>query len=110
MSGGHFNYDQYKIQLIADDIEQIILSNDSTEVDQWGGKKGYGFTPETIAEFKNGLDILRQAQIYAQRIDWLVSGDDGEDNFHSRLKHDLGIEIYNERLRQKYSKFYNEPE
>ena len=91
MSGGHFNYEQYKIQMIADDIEQIILSNDSTEIDQWGSKKGYGFTPETIAEFKKGLSILRQAHIYAHRIDWLVSDDDGEDNFHSRLKHDLEL-------------------
>jgi TFIIF-interacting CTD phosphatase-like protein len=40
-------------------------------------------------KFKKGLDILRKAQIYAQRIDWLVSGDDGEDYFHSRLKNDL---------------------
>lgn len=29
------------------------------------------------------------AQVYAQRIDWLLSGDDGEDNFHLRLKEDL---------------------
>ena len=46
-------------------------------------------TPETMAEFKAGLEILRQAHIYAQRIDWLMSGDDGEDSFHRRLKHDL---------------------
>ena len=90
MSGGHFDYKQYELGRIADEIEQIILGNDSTEIDQWGSKKGYGFAPETIAEFKKGLDILRQAEIYAQRIDWLVSGDDGEDSFHSRLKHDLG--------------------
>jgi hypothetical protein len=81
MSGGHFNYEQYKIQRIADYIEQIIISND--------GDKGYSFSEETIAEFKKGLDILRQAEIYAQRIDWLVSGDDGEDRFHIRLKQDL---------------------
>jgi hypothetical protein len=29
------------------------------------------------------------AQIYAQRIDWLISGDDGEDSFRERLKEDL---------------------
>jgi hypothetical protein len=32
---------------------------------------------------------LNQALIYAQRIDWLVSGDDGEDTFHARLAEDL---------------------
>lgn len=29
------------------------------------------------------------AQIYTQRIDWLVSGDDSEDSFRERLKEDL---------------------
>lgn len=48
------------------------------------------YTPETIQEFKNGIDILKKASVYAQRIDWLISGDDGEENFHKRLKQDLG--------------------
>lgn len=89
MSGGHFQYDQWKISNIADEVEQLILTNDSEELNQWGDRKGAHYTPETIEEFKKGLTILRQAYIYAQRIDWLVSGDDGEDSFHSRLKHDL---------------------
>lgn len=89
MSGGHFQYDQWKISNIADEVEQLILTNDSEELNQWGDRKGAHYTPETIEEFKKGLTILRQAYIYAQRIDWLVCGDDGEDSFHSRLKHDL---------------------
>lgn len=44
---------------------------------------------ETIEEFKQGLSILRKAYIYAQRIDWLLSGDDGEESFHKRLKEEL---------------------
>ena len=35
------------------------------------------------------LFLLKKATIYAQRIDWLVSGDDGEESFLSRLKEDL---------------------
>lgn len=89
MSGGHFQYKQWEIGNIADEVEQLILDNDSEELDQWGDRKGYHFTPETIEEFKKGLLILRQAHIYTQRIDWLVSGDDGEDSFHSRLKKEL---------------------
>jgi len=89
MSGGHFNYKQWEIGHIADEVEQLILDNDSEEVNQWGDRMGSHFTPETIAEFKVGLEILRKAHIYAQRIDWLVSGDDGEDSFIRRLKHDL---------------------
>lgn len=89
MSGGHFQYKQWEIERIADEVEQIILDNDSDERNQYGDLKGYHFTPETIEEFKKGLTILRQGYVYAQRIDWLVSADDGEDSFHSRLKHEL---------------------
>ena len=89
MSGGHFQYKQWEISNIADEVEQLILTNDSEEKNQWGDRKGYHYTPETIEEFKKGLVLLRQAYVYAQRIDWLVSGDDGEDSFHSRLKFEL---------------------
>ena len=89
MSGGHFNYKQYDIGHIADEVEQIIIDNDSTEEDEYGCSKGCRFSPEIIDEFKQGLKILRQAQVYVQRIDWLVSGDDGPDSFLKRLQHDL---------------------
>jgi len=89
MSGGHFQYKQWEISNIADEVEQLILTNDSEEKDEWGDRKGYHYTPETIEEFKKGLVLLRQAYVYAQRIDWLVSGDDGEDSFHRRLKFEL---------------------
>ena len=89
MSGGHFQYKQWEIGNIADEVEQLILDNDSEEKDEWGDRKGYHFSPETIEEFKKGLVLLRQAYVYAQRIDWLVSADDGEDSFHNRLKFEL---------------------
>lgn len=45
--------------------------------------------PEILEEFKKGLKILKTAAIYAQRIDWLLSGDDGEQSFKERLKEEL---------------------
>ena len=89
MSGGHFDYEQYRIQRIADSIEQLILDNDSDELNEYGSPKGYGFSLKTVEEFRTGLVHLKTALIYAQRIDWLVSGDDGEDTFHERLEKDL---------------------
>lgn len=89
MSGGHFDYDQYRIDRIADDVEQLILTNESTELNEWGDRRGRGYSPEVIAEFGKGLHLLRQAAVYAQRIDWLISGDDGEDSFLNRLTNDL---------------------
>ena len=85
MSGGHFNYDQYKIGMIADDIQNLIDNNNIKN--EWGYANNY--SEETIAEFRKAIVLLREAQVYAQRIDWLVSGDDGEDNFHERIKSDL---------------------
>jgi len=95
MSGGHFDYEQYKISQIADDIDQLVRDNNNKELNEWGDTKGSNFSAETIAEFKKGIEILKQAYVYAQRIDWLMSGDDGEDTFHERLKDDL--ELTNEQ-------------
>lgn len=77
MSGGHFDYDQYRIRRIADEVEQLIIDNSNE------------FSQETIEEFKIGLEYLKKAEVYTQRIDWLVSGDDGEDTFHNRLQSEL---------------------
>lgn len=39
MSGGHFNYDQYRIGQMADEVEQLILNNDNPETNEWGDPK-----------------------------------------------------------------------
>jgi hypothetical protein len=89
MSGGHYDYAQYRINEIADAIQRVIETNNSDELDEYGYTIGHQFSPETIEEFKKGLAILQQAFVYAHRMDWLLSGDDGEDSFHKRLAHDL---------------------
>lgn len=89
MSGGHFQYQQYKLTEMADEIEQLIYTNDSDEKDRWGDTIGAHYSRETIREFVKAVELLKQAHAYVQRIDWLVSGDDGEDSFHSRLKIEL---------------------
>lgn len=81
MSGGKFDYKQYQIDYIVDEIEQIIRNNKEVE---W-----HNYSDETIKEFKKGVELLKKAACYAQRIDWLVSGDDSEKAFHERLKEDL---------------------
>ncbi len=99
MSGGHFQYKQWEIGNIADEVEQLIIDNDSEELNQYGDRKGYGYSKETMAKFKEALTILRHAHIYTQRIDWLVSGDDGEDSFHRRLKDELKNEYQRNSIR-----------
>ena len=94
MSGGHFNYNQHFINDIADEIEEEIGKNKMgwswVSIQDWRNKYNkQRYKPETIKEFKKAVKILRKAYIYAHRIDWLFSGDDGEEDFHERLKEDL---------------------
>ena len=98
MSGGHFNYDQRRIDPIADDIQREIDNNGRALTEEekrdyyWDDDKAthhYEYPEEIIEEFKKGVHYLRLAAIYAQRIDWLLSGDDGEESFLERLKEEL---------------------
>ena len=85
MSGGHFDYKQYNLDYIADEIEQLIRNN--RVEDQYGYSRN--FSEETLKEFERAIQMIKVAAVYAQRIDWLVSGDDSEKAFHERLEEDL---------------------
>ena len=88
MSGGHFDYYQFHMNDIVSKIEEAIENEISGSANEWGDATPYGFSEETINEFKRAIDLLKLAEIYTQRIDWLLSGDDGEDSFHERLSED----------------------
>lgn len=89
MSGGHFDYSQYQIDRIAEEIDTLIRNNGSQEKDIYGYLLHQNYPEDIIEQFKIASLKLREAYIYAQRIDWLVSGDDGEDSFRERLKSSL---------------------
>lgn len=91
MSGGFFEYNQYKIYQIAEELEDVILKNGKKRErrESWEDEYNYEYPPEVIAKFKEGLEFLKKAHIYAHRIDWLLSGDDGEETFLERLESDL---------------------
>ena len=97
MSGGHFDYAQYRMNDIVNKIEEIIARNNleiaegNKPKDDWGfdEQSDYEYPPHIIEEFKNAVKHLKIAQVYAQRVDWLVSGDDGEESFMERLDEDL---------------------
>jgi len=106
MSGGAFDYKQWHIEQIADDVEKLIEKNGREKTreelkeegwrnDDWYEKYPedlwhYKYPDEVIEKFKEGVKALRTAAIYAKRIDWLISGDDGEESFLRRLKEELG--------------------
>lgn len=90
MSGGAFEYMQYRLHDIAERIEEEIETNDVKPEYWWGEWNGQVYTDETINEFKRAIAYLKLAECYAQRVDWLLSGDDGEETFHERLSEELG--------------------
>ena len=89
MSGGKFGYDQYRIEDMAVQIEEVVRTNGDEVVDEWGSYLRPEYSPEVIANFVEGVRQLRIAAAYVQRIDWLLSGDDGEESFLRRLEEDL---------------------
>lgn len=106
MSGGHFDYNQYRIEGIADEIEKFIENNgrektkeelenngwyrDPQWYEEYPQNKSYpNYPDEVIEKFREAVELLRKATVYVHRIDYLISGDDGKENFLQRLKQDL---------------------
>jgi hypothetical protein len=83
MSGGHFGncgYDYYKVSQFADELEVEIQD----KKDEYG--HSYNFSPETINYLRNQLIPMRKMAEIMRHIDYLYSGDHGEDSFMYRVK------------------------
>lgn len=96
MSGGYFNYDQYRLEDIASSIDELIADNNCTEKNEYGEVMGRHYPEDIIDKFRLTAHKLRQAGEMVQRIDWLVSCDDGEDCFRSRWKEEVRPDLYTE--------------
>jgi len=107
MSGGHFDYKQYQIKEIIESIQSVIDNNGKLkpEKELWQDEEYLKKYPEekywskyddqVLKIMKDAIKYLTIAQIYAQRVDWFLSGDDGEDSLKERLKEDLKTKIKN---------------
>ena len=84
MSGGHFFYVQDKFDGVAWEIDELVRSNDDATRNEYGERAGRGYPPEVIARFRTAARVARLAAAMVRRVDWLVSCDDGEDNFLER--------------------------
>lgn len=102
MSGGFFDYKQWHIDNIADQIEQeVIMSGKPIPKSKWNyiereeynethkQPMNYAFPEEVLRRMEEAIYALRRAAIYAQRTDYLISCDDGEESFMERLKKEL---------------------
>lgn len=93
MSGGYFEYNQYRIEDIARSIEELISSNNDESLNAWGEKAGKFYSQEIISRFIETVYLLRKSADMAQRIDWLVSGDDSPETFIRRWDNEIRITI-----------------
>jgi hypothetical protein len=91
MSGGHFGdcgYDYYKVSQFADELEVEISNNgrarneDRTYGVEWYPKH----EPEVIEYLKEQLPKMRKMAEIMRHIDYLYSGDHGDDSFMERVK------------------------
>lgn len=87
MSGGHFNgsgYIYYQVNQFADELENEIENNDRED------ERNYNYAPhfneETLASLRQQLPLLRRMAQIMKEIDYLYSGDHGEDNFLKLMK------------------------
>jgi hypothetical protein len=89
MSGGHFNdcgYEYYKVSQFADELEQEILNNGREGTTENGYEWYPNHEPEVIEYLKKQIPILNKMAEIMRHIDFLYSGDHGDDSFMKRVK------------------------
>jgi len=101
MSGGAFEYRQYYIDEIIEGIEEHLESMGKEKGDvndpyrkefysEYPEEKIYPVESEEVQErMRHAIRALKIAKVYAQRVDWYLSGDDGEESFIERLDKEL---------------------
>lgn len=89
MSGGYFDYIQSRLTWDVEELLRDLLNpaKDSECLSFEDCEDPY--SEEDRREFRNALYHTKKAAIYLQRVDWYVSGDDGQESFHERLKEEL---------------------
>lgn len=85
MSGGSFNncgYVYYQVYQFADELENKIENNSKPEE--------YGYSPkfseETLNYLREQIPALKKISEIMRAIDYLYSGDHGEDSFFKKIK------------------------
>ena len=75
MSGGYFEYNQFRINDIIEQLECI----DNHEI------------PDDIkSDITLLIARLKEGSVRVQRLDWFLSGDDSAESYRSRLQSELG--------------------
>ena len=85
MSGGHFNnyrYIYWNVYEFADELELEIENNEKK--DEWGS--AHNLSEETLATLRSYVPQIRKVADIMKAIDYLYSGDHGEDSFMEKIR------------------------
>jgi hypothetical protein len=85
MSGGHFNHNNYiyyQVYQFADELEHEIERNNIE--DEWGYAPR--LSEETLNLLRQKVIEIRKISEEMRHIDYLYSGDHGEESFMERMK------------------------
>jgi hypothetical protein len=78
MSGGKLNTSYRRILDIAEEIEKFLASPEALM-----------YSLHAREEIAYGVVVMKRAAVYANRIDYLLGGDDSEESFLKRLDEEL---------------------
>lgn len=97
MSGGHFDYREYSIKSIIEDLKDVLKHNkkeipekellgDSELYEKYPDEKlYYNYSDETVSYIKKTIKLLKKSYKFTKHIDLLICGDYSEDTFLEKL-------------------------
>ena len=92
MSGGHFQYDEFRMHHMAEQIDFEIQNNDIPDP-QYGQTNGY--CKEVLFYMQYTRDTLIHAHKMTKHLDYLLSGDTGQEDYLERVKNELQVRKVN---------------
>ena len=81
MSGGRYNYKCFEISEFS-----RLLKGDFREFKK---NEDYKFSKKTISNLKKAQKIIEATGNLAYQVEWLMSGDTGENDFNKEFKKEL---------------------
>jgi len=85
MSGGHFcdcGYIYHRVSQFAYELEEEIQNNNVKDEDDFA----HNYSPEVIEYLEDQVHFIHKMADIMRHIDFLYSGDHGEDSFMERVR------------------------
>lgn len=86
MSGGFFNYEDRRLEDMANTLrlEIALCRQKPSWSDDWDT-----YSDAFIEEMSKAYNMLVEARVRLHRLDWVLSGDDGEDTYFHKTPEEL---------------------